>query len=263
MNVYIEYVVLDNFVIDSLLLWAAAATLRVGVRKFRIVLGGAVGSLCAVVSVWLTGLPLYVLKGLCLAAMCFACVGWGKKLLWHVLLTVAYTFAFGGAIVGLFNLFNVDYLAGDGQFYRLRVPLFVYVTAAALCFALCFCIVRYIAQARRAAPFITHAIVTLDKPHKVSAFCDSGNSLSYNGLPVCFVTRRFGNFKEYFAEQTLLRNAVQIDVRTVAGQTQVTAVPAKVCVDGTSRDVYLALPAQKCETTYSIILSNDFCGGEQ
>ena len=97
MNVYVEYVVLDNFVIDSLLLWAVALTLRIPYKWWRIALGGVVGAACAVVSTFVHGFWLYLLKMACLICMCVVTVGFGKKLFWHILLTVAYTFEIGRA----------------------------------------------------------------------------------------------------------------------------------------------------------------------
>ncbi len=258
---YIEYVLADNFVLDTLLLFLSALTLRIPFKKYRIVLGGAVGATCAVVSVYIDGFWTYPFKVAMLVAMCILSVGWGKKLFWHILLTVAYTFLLGGAVTGLFNLLKIDYVNGDGQFYQMRVPLFVYVLAVATTVFLCYSIVTYIRQVKKIAPFLVKATVTLDKPYTVKAFCDSGNTLACKGLPVCFVTKKFDGFSAYFAKQMLSGRAEQVDVTTVAGTVSVSAVPAEVEVSGTKLKVYLALPRDKCNTVYNIILSNEFMGG--
>ena len=262
MNVYVEYVVLDNFVIDTLLLWAVALTLRLPYKRYRIVLGGAVGAACAVVSVFLHGFWLYLVKACCLFAMCVVAVGFGKKLFWHILLTVAYTFVLGGAVTGLFNLFKIDYVDGDGQFYQMKVPLFVYVLAVVLVAFLCYSLVIFVKNAKKAAPYRIKVQIELDKTYVVDGFCDSGNSLSYDGAPVCFVTKSFKGFSDYFAAQTLRGKVVTIDVSTVAGTQQVVAVEGKITVKGEQKKVYLALPKEKCQTEYNVLLSNDFCGGE-
>lgn len=261
MNVYVEYVVLDNFVLDFLLLFAAAKTLKLPFKIWRIVLGAAVGALCAVVSVWVKGAWTYFVKAACLAAMCFVAVGWGKKLFWYILLTCAYTFVLGGAVVGLFNLFNIDYLNSDGQFYEMRVPLFVYVLAVAAAAFLCYSIVAYLRQAKKILPHTVKITVQLDKSYAALGFCDSGNTLCHNGVPVCFVTKKFGGFADYFAKQVLGGNAVDVTVATVAGSKTVKAVEARVVANGKDSKVYLALPADKCQTIYNILLSNEFCGG--
>ena len=262
MNVYIEYVILDNLVIDTLLLWAATATLKIPYKKYRVFLGGAVGATCAVVSVFVAGFWTYVIKTICLIAMCIVTIGVGKKLFWHILLTVAYTFVLGGGIVGLFNIFKVDYLTENGEFYQMQVPLFVYVLAVAVVAFLCYSIAVYIKQVKKIAPHVAKITVKLDKNYSLSGFCDSGNTLTHDGVPVCFVTKKFSGFTDYFAQQVLLGNAVDIEVTTVAGGATVKAVKGEVICNGKQREVYLALPVNKCQTIYNIILSGEFCGGE-
>ena len=259
MNVYVEYVIADNFVIDTLLLWLATVTLKIPYKKWRVLLGGAVGTACAVASVYVSGFWTYVVKTVCLVCMCTVTVGCGKKLFWHILLTAAYTFVLGGAIIGLFNLFKVDYLNSSGEFYQMRVPLFVYVLAATLVGFLCYSIAVYVKQTKKIAPHIAKITVKLDKNYILSGFCDSGNTLTHNGLPVCFVTKKFNGFTDYFAQQALSGNLVDVEVSTVTGSTTVKAVKAEIECGDKLRQVYLALPVAKCQTVYNVILSNEFC----
>ncbi len=261
MNVYLEYVVADNFVLDTLLLWAAAVTLRLPFKKWRLALGGAVGAACAVVSVYASGLWLFLLKTGCLAAMCLVAAGWGKRFFWYVLLTLAYTFVAGGCIVALFGLFKVSYLDSGGQFYEMRVPLFVYVLAVFFVGFLCYAIALYVRQTKKTSRNLVSVVVTLNKSHKLTGFCDSGNSLTFEGVPVCFVTKRFAGFSDYFAQQLLAKKSVVVPVTTVAGRVNVKAVRAKVTACGKECDVYLALPAEKCNTCYNVLLNSEFCGG--
>ncbi len=259
MNVYVEYVILDNFVLDTLLLWAAAATLGIPYARWRIFSGGAIGAVCAVVSVYLSGVWLYLLKAVCLTAMCVAAAGFGKKLFWYILLTLAYTFIAGGAIVGLFGLLRINLY--DGGFYEMKVPLFVYLSGIALTACICFSVVKYIRHAKKIVPHIVKIVVKLNKNYTLTGFCDSGNTLNFEGKPVCFVTKKFNGFAEYFARQTLARNTVSIPVSTVAGTVCVPAVDGTVCACGKECSVYLALPAQPCTTEYNVLLSNEFSGG--
>lgn len=257
MNVYIEYVILDNLVIDCLILFAACKTLKLTFKWWRVAIGGFLGAAGAVASVFVNGLWLYVIKGATLIVMCVVTIGVGKKLFWHILLTVAYTFVLGGAIVGLFNLFNIDYVQ-DGSFYQLNVPLFVYVIAIALAVFLCYSIVTYVKNLRRLVPYLTKVRIALgEKNYNITGFCDSGNTLTHQGLPVCFVTRSFDGFADYYASQMLKGNVEHIDVMTVGGLTSVSAVKA-VILGNESRQIYLAIPASKCKTQYNVLLSCDF-----
>ena len=259
MNVYIEYVIADNFTIDALLLWLAAVTLKLPYKKWRIVLGGIVGALCAVVSVFVSGWVNYIVKLACLVLMCITACGVGKKLLWYILLVCAYTFVLGGAIIAVFNLLNIGYVTENGEFYDLDVPLFVYVLAVFFTAFLCYSVAFYVKQTRKIAPYLTKAKVYFNgTAREISAFSDSGNTLTFNGIPVCFVTKKFKGFADYFAEQTLRGKTVKIEVTTVVGTQYVTAVLASVQARGKKLQTYLALPYDKCNTPYNVILSNLF-----
>lgn len=256
---YIEYVIADNLCIDSLLLWAAAVTLKLPYKRWRLLLGGAVGAFCAVVSVFVSGWTVYLVKVLCLVLMCITAVGVGKKLLWYILLVCAYTFVLGGAIIAVFHFFNVGYVTENGEFYNLDVPLFVYVLAVFFTGFLCYAVAFYVKQTRRIAPYLTKAKVFFaDEVRAVSAFYDSGNTLAYNGVPVCFVTKTFKGFADYFAQNTLQGKTVSVEVTTVAGTERVAAVTAEVEACGKKIQVYLALPISKCNTPYNLLLSNVF-----
>lgn len=258
MNVYIEYAVLDNLIIDGLLLYLACKTLKISARWWRILLGAAVGTACALLSVFVSGFYLYAVKAVTLFLMCVITVGFGKKLFWHILLTLAYTFLLGGAIVGLFELFCVDYVTDGGTFYELNVPLFVYVLAVFLVGFLCYSVAVYFRNLKKIAPYLVKISVTLDKEYQASAFLDSGNTLTFNGLPVCFVTKQFGNFASYYAEQAVRGKVSKIDVSTMAGETSVSAVLCKITLNGTEKQAYLALPQSKSATPYNVLLGCDF-----
>ena len=259
-----EYAILDNFTMDFVLLACASITLKIKFRWWRVALGAFVGTALALVTVYIHGFWVYPVKIVCLVAMCIVTVGVGKKLFWHILLTFAYTFLTGGAIIGLFNLFQVDYLTENGLLYNMPVPLFVYFLAVGVTLFLCYSIAVFVKQTKKVAAYIKKVKVVLEgKTYHVSAFCDSGNTVSHNGVPVCFVTKKFKGFAEFFASKMLQKQTVSVSFVTLAGQKTVTAVFAQLqCEDGPMYDVYLALPAEKCQTQYELLLSNQIFGGE-
>lgn len=259
MTVYLEYAILDNFIMDFLLLFCAAVTLKIPFKKRRIALGAAVGTAIALCSVNLQGFWAYCAKALCLFLMCVCAVGFGKKLFWFVFLTLAYTFITGGAIVGVFHLFNVPFQTENGLCYNMPVPLFVYLLGVSFAAFLCYCLAQFVKQTKAVAPHLKKVQVTLQKTYVVTGFCDSGNTVSCNGLPVCFVTKKFGNVSQYFAQEMLRGNYSQVEISTLTGTQKVVAVQANLRVDGISYAVYLALPAQKCKTHYELLLSCEFC----
>ena len=259
MYVYVEYAFCDNFTMDFLLLFCAAVTLKIPYKRWRVALGAAVGSVLAMLSVYVQGFWLYPVKILCLVAMCIVAVGFGKKLFWHILLTLAYTFVTGGAIVGIFNLLQVQYLSENGLVYNMPVPLFVYVLAVALTSFLCYSIAVFVKQTKKIAPYLRKVHVKLDKNYNVWGYCDSGNTVTCDGLPVCFVTKKFAGVSQYFANKILRGECREVHVVTLSGQKTVQAVPATIAVGQVEKQVYLALPANKCQTRYELLLSSEFC----
>lgn len=259
MTVYAEYAFCDNFTMDCLLLFCAAITLKIPFKRWRVALGALVGTLCAMLSVYVQGFLVYPVKILCLVAMCVVAIGFGKKLFWYILLTLAYTFVAGGAIVGIFNLLNVQYVSENGLCYNMPVPLFVYILALALSVFLCYSITVFVKQSKKIAPHLKKVQVTLDKQRTVLGFCDSGNTVSLDGVPVCFVTKKFAGISEYFAQKILHGECKQVCVATLTGKKSVNAVPAMLQVEEKSKQVYLALPADKCDTQYELLLHSDFC----
>lgn len=256
MTVYVEIVLLDNFCLDLFILCASALTMRLKVLRLRLVSGAIVGAIGATLSVYVSGILAYVVKVAVLALMCVTVVGFGKKLFWYILATLAYTFVSGGCIVGLFHLFRVPYLNADGTFYQMNVPLFVYVAALLVVAFGGYSLYKYGSDVRRVMPHVVKADLSFGgKTTAVRAFRDSGNTLVYEGAAVCFVMRKIGKFDEYFADCLLHGNVACVPVCTVAGTTNVCAVPATLTINGEqSRKVYLALPQSKCPSLYDIII---------
>jgi hypothetical protein len=259
MIIYIEYVIIDNMAFDCLILFLATLTLKMKPRWWRIALGGAVGTLCAFVSVYVDGFVNILLKITCVMLMSFICSGINIRVFWHILLTVAYTFAMGGAVVGLFFLSGTQFDLAAGLNYDSNVPMGVYLTAAALiAFIIYFCGI-YVRQKKRQRGFLTKVTLTLDTAYTLIGFCDSGNNLVYNNMPVCFAV---GDFKKrvkgYFAQQLLTKNAVTVDYHTMAGDARCVAVAAEIAIGGKPTAIYLALSKVKATLDFDILLSSVF-----
>lgn len=263
MTVYVEYALLDNFTMDFLLLFFAALTLKVGFRWWRITLGAFVGTVTAIGSVFLYGVWAYVGKIVCLFAMCITAIGVGKKLFWFVLLTLAYTFLAGGTIVGVFNLLKISYVTENGFCYNAPVPLFVFFVAIVLVSVGGYALHFFVIQTRQVAPFLRKVTVRLDNTYNLQGFCDSGNSVSCNGVPVCFVTDGNSKICNEIAQKLLCGKTHSVQIQTLAGSKTIVAVCATLQVENCSHSIMLAYAPQKCKTQYQIILHSSFCNAPQ
>ncbi len=256
MNVYVEYVLLDNMAVDCLLLYLATATLHLKTKWYKLLLGSFIGGVCAIATVQLQGAWIYLAKMLSLFLMCVATVGFGKKLFWHILLTLAYTFVLGGAIIGIFNLSTNDFVSG--VIYQSDIPLFVYAIALFLLIFLTVSVVAYFKNIKAVAPYLCKVVITLDKSYKVTALLDSGNCAQACGVPLCFVGKRFAKL---FAQLTLQRKTQSVTVLTVAGQKQFICVKGFVTMDNATTQVFFAI--SQTQTLYDVILSNQLFGGKK
>lgn len=251
MNVYIEYAFLDNLTMDCLILLLATTTLGQKAKWHRILLGGVVGSVTAILTFTLDGVLLYFAKFLSLMLMCIATVGFGKRLFWCVVTTFGYTFLIGGAIVGLFNLGQP--LAG-GVIYQSDIPLFCYFFAILLAVVVVKLIVAYANDVKRVLPNVHSCQIVLDGCHNVKALYDSGNSAVCNGLPLCFVSKRFADI---IAKRMLFSKTRDVQVSTIAGKSTVIATQGQVIFDGETIDAYFAIG--KMSPLYDVILANSIC----
>lgn len=252
MNVYIEYAFLDNFSMDCLILYLATTSLKMPIKWYRVVVGGVVGSVTALLTVRLAGVVLYVAKTLSLLLMCLATVGFGKKLFWHIVVTCAYTFALGGAIVGLFNLSQNSFVGG--VIYQSDVPLFCYFLAILIVFVSAKLLIAYAKDVKKIVPNLAKCQVVLDGEFDVTAFYDSGNNATCYGLPLCFVGKKFADI---FAKRLLCENTKQVQISTVSGSCNVVATQGKLILQGVTHDVYFAIA--KTNPLYDVILSNSIC----
>ncbi len=249
MNVYVEYAFLDNLSMDCLILYLTTTSLQLPIRWYRILFGGVVGSVTALLSVALQGVLLYVAKFLSLLLMCIATVGFGKKLFWSILTTCAYTFVLGGAIVGAFNLSSESLVSG--VIYQSDLPLFCYFFAILFVVVVAKLLIVYVKDVKKIAQNIVKCHVVLDSAQAVNALYDSGNNATCYGLPLCFVSKKFAR---EFAQKLLLGQTKQVRVSTVVGSDVVVATKGKVTVNGVTFDVYFAIA--KMPPLYDAILAS-------
>ena len=195
MSVYIEYIFLDNFIINFLLLYAVTKTLRVKAKKLRLFAAALLGTILAIL------LPLFevgdiaafaVKLGTGLLMTVLACPARGKRFLAAYLLFVLYTFALGGAAIGLLFMLKADMRQTAALIYDFDVPIGLIIAALALCVKLLFDLVKYLQRRRSVYPFLRDIELEYNgKRFRATAFIDSGNRVyDDDGSPVLVIGRR-------------------------------------------------------------------------
>lgn len=195
MEVYIEYVIIDNLIINFLLLLCTIRTLGLKVNKFRICISSMFGTV-AVCLFPLISIPKFflIVSKLCvgiimvLLSFSFKTV---KQFLYAFGLFILYTFLMGGACFAVIKL-----LGGTTQNitmgnYDTIVPVSIVIFS---CFMYTYIILRltkYIYRRKDMIPFMHTATLSIgEKSITLSAYVDSGNRLydKTTGAPIIIIS---------------------------------------------------------------------------
>ncbi len=252
MVVYVEWVIADNMFFDCLVLYVACKTLRQKAVWWKIILGGVVGTVCAFGAVLLSRFWSFAVKLLCLPIMSAVCTN--KQVLMHMLLVALYTFLLGGIIVGIFFLKQQPLDVQGGSFvYSANVPLGVYGLAVAVFVWLTYIFGKYVNSQRKLSKYYRKVVVHANKDITAVGYVDSGNTLTFCSVPVCFVSTKNLQLERYFSQNR--SKAENVLLQTVSGKSNVLALPCELTVNGVRQKVYLA---QSQTNFYADILLNAF-----
>ena len=218
MEIYIEYAFLENFLIDAMLLTLALKSAKQEIRVLRIVFSALLGSGFALVfpllklNAWLSVL----LKALVGILLCLLAHKGKKRTLLTLSLFFLYSFALGGAILGISGFLSVSAERGDG--YLLTSAPIGGVLAACVFFCLwVFGLARGIYRRRAVKRFVYACKITLgDRSVKTEGFLDSGNGAKHNGIPVCFLSPDLAY--ELLGEREMTE---EMTILTVGGEKQI------------------------------------------
>ncbi|HPG92617.1 MAG TPA: sigma-E processing peptidase SpoIIGA [Clostridia bacterium] len=265
MEIYIEYVIIDNMAINSLLLWSAALTTHVKTKWWQIVLSAAVGTAlaCLMPLVSLSAVLIVVIKFAIAPLMTFLAYTPInlKKLVWSTLIFTAYTFVLGGIILAFIYMGVNMTLEKAAVYYSASAPIGLYLIGiAAFCF-LIYKINQYIKSEKKLSKNLIKTVFCLDgKTLTAEGFLDSGNTLYCKELPVCFVSNKkmIILLKKEIAQATINKEKISGgEYMTVAGVSSFFGIEKEISVKG--KKTRVVLTASKAETSrYDIILNAVF-----
>ncbi|MBQ4097779.1 MAG: sigma-E processing peptidase SpoIIGA [Clostridia bacterium] len=215
MKVYIEYVLIDNFLIDYLLLKATFAITGKPVERKRLFLCAFLGAVFALVlplveGVAVLGVLYKLFSGLLIVILAEKTFSF-RSFYINALVFFLLTFLAGGAITGVFSILGIDYTS-EVSIALMFLPVGIFIKGVLT-------VVRYFSKRKTLAGFYYDVEITLfDERIKVRGFMDSGNTV-YDGVsPVVFVNKKLA--------KTLIKNNIikagikKIMIQTVAGKTE-------------------------------------------
>lgn len=185
MTVYVEYVLIDNFVIDYLLIKAALFSVGVFVKRGRLFVSAAVGAAIALVYPALkihpaVLIPLKIAAGF-LIVLLSAKFGSVKEYLVVSALFFVFTALLGGAIFGIYSVFGLSYTE---EISAALITLPAYVVIKALRETL-----RFIYRKKEVVALTFFAEITVGNVTVgANAFLDTGNNLYDGDSPVVLMS---------------------------------------------------------------------------
>lgn len=192
MEVYIEYVIFDNFSVDLLLLLVTCRIVNFPVRKWRLILSGTIGTAFALLSPYLklSGELLFPVKSAMGIAVYWIGCGRRKGNLSGLAVFFTATFLFGGICFGVFELFQVSFHSDAAVRYG-GIPIGFIIVPILLAWGMCERLNRFIRKKKAVSSFVKKVRITYrGRQCELQAFVDSGNRLYRNRDPVCVIDYR-------------------------------------------------------------------------
>lgn len=261
MKIYIEFVIIDNIVIDGLLLWLTNKTLKVSSNPVRIFLAAFLGTVGAIVFslINIHFFVAFLLKIALGLSMIFVSCGKNKRFFRHFLVFSAYTFVTGGVILGMIFLMRGRIIDALTFSYSAGVPVGVIVGGVAIAVALGVRTVKllYLKKAENKAKFLNVRLI-LDKEYELKGLADSGNLLEFEGKKVFFaVSKRLKAVIIEKYSENLLRDTgrnFRVPFSTVSGKTSCLAIkPDGFFINDEKIDCLIAF-GKVCSEDFDIIV---------
>lgn len=268
MDIYIEYVIIDNMVFNSLILYFTLLSIKLRVNRIRLFCAGSIGTAVAMI------LPLLyvenfvaILIKLCLAIVMVlvALSKYSIKLISAALsLFIAYTFVLGGAIIGVFFIIGVPFNSGLTINYVSEIPMGIYIGAVAVCIYLAARLYKYLNNKKEIISNTINCRLTIAKlSFDIVGLYDSGNSLTdnTNGKLVCFLADKTikNKVKQLIASNLLSKDVIlnthYLQYATVSGTATAVAVDASIQILNICFDISLAI-SKTCSDNYQLILNS-------
>jgi len=221
MEVYIEYVLIDNIIINFLLLHIVSKICNLHAYKRNIIFSALIASMFSILTplVTLNNILITLFK-LMVGAIILLFLKRFKSIkkylcVYFVFLTI--TFLFGGLIIATLSIFNINYTVNGLLFLNFEIPLSLFIVPIYFYYLLFMKIYRYLQSKMRVSTyFFQTKLFVNNKYHSLTGYIDTGNNL-YDNDKKPIVVLSFNHFVNIFSNipvyKILLKNITEKDIK--------------------------------------------------
>ena len=246
MVVYVEYVLLENMLLDSMLLYLSIRAVREKPSQKALWCSSFLGAVFALL------FPLFSLHdfwkfpfGFLLVLLCFPwknCQNQYRKVFPSLAWFLAFSFLFGGVLTALHSYFSFA-----------LIPIFTVVGFFILS-TISLHFIRKIYEKRTISKYLYDCVIVAQERQKsVLGYLDSGNLASKGELPVCFISPEV--FYELFIEKRQGQVFDEMKIATVSGEKRVRLYKGEIQVEKVKKQVYFSLSPNMLSKEYKVLLN--------
>lgn len=196
MTVYIEYVIVDNMVINALILLATKRLLKANSNKIRILFSSLLGTAIALMSPLFSSWISFIIKiplAICMLILAFN-VNHLKQLFVYFLTFLLITFAFGGSCFAVMQMFGIKTIIQTSISYEYKYPIGAVLLICITTYISLKNIITYIFQKHKNSNYEYKVVLENGcKKICIDAFLDTGNKICVDGKTVTIINYKTFN----------------------------------------------------------------------
>lgn len=219
MILYIEYVLLDNIVIDYILIKFLEITFKEKYKKLNKFFACSIGAFMTLLLPFIMGqkilLVLYKISTAIIFVLLLKKYKSFRKFITYLILFIAYTFLIGGACLGIISILGINYTMSGVLVYSFEFPISIFILIFAGVLFLLKKIILILKNQLKITNYL-YDIKLIDGNNETSGigFFDSGNNVKSDGQGVNIISLNLFMklYKEISIEKIILKN---IDVKNL------------------------------------------------
>ena len=271
MEIIIEYVLLDNLLIDGILLFCTNKILKIPINWWGIVGASIFGALFALFSPLLNfdGVVLIIIKLLIATTMVLICNLTLYKIVLRIVCFVLFTFLFGGMLIAICYFAGINVINGASLMYFSTVPIGSILGCGIVFVALITKLIKTLFAHLKFSQYLTTITLTINnKTIQLPAFFDSGNNLcTKDNTPIVII--REDELKHWFSSEqrlnilmgrydlALLKNPQKINISSVGANAEIVVFDAdNICVNNRDFDVAVGIDNSRHFKNFAVLLNN-------